>query len=379
MKKLGFVGFGLRSETMMKAFKTIEADVCIAAIADPRHAEIKEKYNDDSFFKSANYYDDIDQMLAGEKLDGVFVGTRCSLHTDYACKVLALDLPLFLEKPVCINEQQLNKLRDAAKGKENKVVVSFPLRLSPLVIEVKRIIDSGSIGKLTMVQAINNVPYGSVYYHSWYRDDNETGGLFLQKMTHDIDYIHYLMGEKTVSASATTAKLHYKGNKPAGLKCIDCDEYHTCSESSYVVKNILKEEVTGEYCCFAKDTGNEDCAAAIFKTPSGVIVSYNQNFIVKKSAARRGARFVGTMGSVEFDFYTGEIREDRYLTPDTITHKFEFGNGAHFGGDEYLALDFMGVLNGENAKSNLSDGIIAASACLAAKKSDQSKRFIDFD
>jgi hypothetical protein len=32
-----------------------------------------------------------------------------------------------------------------------------------------------------MVQAINNVPYGSVYYHSWYRDPKETGGLFLQK------------------------------------------------------------------------------------------------------------------------------------------------------------------------------------------------------
>ncbi|MFQ8832885.1 MAG: Gfo/Idh/MocA family oxidoreductase [Ruthenibacterium lactatiformans] len=71
------------------------------------------------------------------------------------------------------------------------MVVSFPLRLSSITLEMKRIVDSGVLGRLTMVQAVNNVPYGSVYYHSWYRDPAETGGLFLQKATHDIDYIHF--------------------------------------------------------------------------------------------------------------------------------------------------------------------------------------------
>ena len=34
MKRIGFIGFGLRSETMLKAFRALEADICVAAVAD---------------------------------------------------------------------------------------------------------------------------------------------------------------------------------------------------------------------------------------------------------------------------------------------------------------------------------------------------------
>ena len=373
-KNIGFIGYGLRSRTMMKAFAAIEADIRVSAIVDPRAEQIRAETADDPRFASTIYIESADALLKMDPLDGVFIGTRCSLHADFASKALASGIPLYLEKPVCINDEQYARLKSAASGKTDRAVVSFPLRVSPLVREMKRIVDSGLIGKLTMVQAINNVPYGSVYYHSWYRDPNETGGLFLQKATHDVDYIAYLTGETPVDAFARTAKLHYKGDKPAGLHCPDCAEYHTCRESSYVVKHILKEEVTGDACCFAVDTGNEDGASAIFTLPSGAIVSYSQNFVAKKGAARRGCRLIGTDASVEFDFYTGEIREDRYDLPQTVMHTFQSGAHSHFGGDEALALEFMGLMNGKKPASDLLAGLNSAATCLAAKCSSESGR-----
>ena len=371
-KNIGFIGYGLRSRTMMKAFAAIEADIRVRVITDPRAEQIRTETADDARFADTIYVENADALLKQGGLDGVFVGTRCSLHADFAAKVLDSGIPLYLEKPVCINEAQYASLRAAAEGKTDRAVVSFPLRVSPLVQEMKRIVDSGLIGKLTMVQAINNVPYGSVYYHSWYRDPQETGGLFLQKATHDVDYIAYLTGETPVDAFARTTKLHYKGNKPAGLHCPDCAEYFTCRESSYVVKHILKEEVTGDACCFAVDTGNEDGASAIFTLPGGAIVSYSQNFVVKKGAARRGCRLIGTDASVEFDFYTGEIREDRYDLPQTVTHVFRADAHSHFGGDEALALEFMGLMNGKKPESDLLAGLNSAAVCLAAKRSSES-------
>ena len=373
-KHIGFIGYGLRSRTMMKAFDAIEADICVSALADPRAEQIRAETAHDARFADTISVENADALLRLGGLDGVFVGTRCSLHADLAAKVLDSGIPLYLEKPVCINETQYESLKAAATGKTDRAVVSFPLRVSPLVREMKRIVDSGLLGKLTMVQAVNNVPYGSVYYHSWYRDPQETGGLFLQKATHDVDYIAYLTGETPVDAFARTAKLHYKGNKPAGLHCPDCAEYRTCRESSYVVKHILKEEVTGDACCFAVDTGNEDGASAIFTLPSGAIVSYSQNFVAKKGAARRGCRLIGTDASVEFDFYTGEIREDRYDLPQTVTHTFQSGAHSHFGGDEALALEFMGLMNGIKPESDLRAGLNSAAVCLAAKRSSESGR-----
>lgn len=76
-------------------------------------------------------------------------------------------------------------------------------------------------------------------------------------------------------------------------------------ESSYVVGKLRGEDVQGDCCCFAVDTGNEDVASAMFLCESGAIISYNQNFTVKRTAARRGCRIIGTKGSAEFDFYTG--------------------------------------------------------------------------
>lgn len=379
MKHIGFIGYGLRSETMMGAFRSVEADFTVLAIADPRWRELAPRLEADPRFDHVTFYDDADTMLEREDLDGVFIGTRCSLHTHYACKVLDRNLPLFLEKPVSMCREQYIALREAARGKEDRVVVSFPLRLSTITLEMKRIVESGALGRVTMVQAVNNVPYGSVYYHSWYRDSTETGGLFLQKATHDIDYISFLIGEHPDTVCAKTAKLYYKGDRPAGLRCPDCPDYHTCVESSFVVKNILKEDVTGDACCFAEDTDNEDGASVIFTTPSGTLISYSQNFVVKKNAGRRGCRIIGTRGSAEFDFYTGNIRRDDYLSPQTVTHHFTFPAGAHFGGDERLALDFLNVLDGKPAQSDLKAGLASAAACLAAKRADSLGKFISVE
>lgn len=367
-KQIGFIGFGLRSKAMLQALKNIEADVEVNVICDPLFKDIKEEWKDDPLFKNTEYCTNTDEFFIRD-LDGVFIGTRCPLHTPLATEVLKRNIPLFLEKPVSISEKQHAELKAAGTGKESKVMVSFPLRLTSIVRRMKNIIDSGELGDLTMVQAINNVPYGSVYYHSWYRDSSITGGLFLQKTTHDIDYICYLIGTLPSRVFAHTEKLYFKGDNKEGLYCKDCDKYRTCPESSYVVSKIRKEEIQGEMCCFAKDTGNEDQGSAIFICDNGITINYSQNFVVKKGAARRGCRIIGTKGSAEFDFYTGIIRKDSYEVPETVTYDLSEDKGAHFGGDDRLAENFMRILNGEPSESDLSHGLNSAACCLAAKKS----------
>lgn len=281
----------------MKAFSGIGAEMEVAAIADPCCRKLQKTLEDDPYFQGTRYYETAEEMLESEKLDGVMIGTRCNLHTQYAKMVFEKGLPLFLEKPVCIDRTQYDELVCASEGRRSNVVVSFPLRFTCIVQEMKRLVDAGELGDVVTVQAINNVPYGNVYYHSWYRDSTITGGLFLQKSTHDIDYITYILGKRPVSVSAKTAKMHFKGEKPAELRCVECPEYHTCPESSFVAEHYLKEEPGGEYCCFAEDTGNEDVGAALFSCEDGTIISYHQVFLVKNEAGRRGARFIGTKAS----------------------------------------------------------------------------------
>ncbi|MDR1438914.1 MAG: Gfo/Idh/MocA family oxidoreductase [Clostridiales bacterium] len=374
-KRIGFIGYGLRAHTMMKAFWQVEAGVEVAAVADPRWEQIRRERAGDACFAGAAYMESAEELLSMGGLDGVLVCTRCSTHAKYAAMAIRAGLPLFLEKPVCVSREQLAMLAAAAAGRPDRTVVSFPLRFTAIARQMKRLLDSGALGRITLVQAANNVPYGGVYYHSWYRDDAETGGLFLQKATHDIDCILHMLGERPVEAAAMAAKLYFRGDRPAGLRCAACGERRECVESDYFVSKRMREDVTGEMCCFAEDTGNEDTAALLLRSESGAIVAYSQSFVVKKAAARRGARFVGTEGSAEFDFYTGELRHDSYREHQTSLHRITPPAANHWGGDEELALAFMAVLDGKPSAAPLLDGLASAACCLAARESARTGAF----
>ena len=380
MKKIGFIGYGLRSETMMRAFRGIAAPIEVAAIADPAWQTIQPKLQQDPLFSHTRFYADAEEMLAQEKLDGIFIGTRCNLHSELAAPVIRQGTPVFLEKPICISPDQYKLLLDTPKQMWDRVTVSFPLRYTIIVQQMKHLVESGVLGDIVTVQAINNVPYGNVYYHSWYRDSSLTGGLFLQKATHDLDYICYVLGKHPASVTAVTSKMYFRGDKPAGSRCEDCADAHSCKESSFYVKHYLKEEPSGEFCCFAQDTGNEDVGAALFTCPDGTIISYHQTFLVKNQAGRRGARFIGTKASAEFDFYTAELRVDYYDSKHTAVHKFTYPEGlAHFGGDEELAKAFLSVMEGTPSGSDLAQGMYSAAACLAAKASAESHQPVAID
>lgn len=370
MYNIGVIGSGHRLTPLVMRLAENE-DFQVRAVCDP--ADVREKYEG----HDVTFYTDAEEMLKKEPLDCLMIGTRCSLHTKFMVLAAQYGLPTFLEKPVCINEEQLAEL-EALTDINEKVVVSFPLRNAPIVNEVREIIRSGKIGKVAHVQAFNNVNYARGYYHKWYRDEGETGGLWLQKATHDFDYINSLLDTRPVTIAAMDAKQVFKGEMPAGQKCVDCAHRRTCPESD---QNVIASNdpflPPGEYCCFAADTGNEDSGSALVLYENGIHAVYSQNFITRRSAGKRGARLIGYYGTVEFNFNTGEITLIYHNKNHVETHKIEKTHG-HSGGDAALIQNFANVVRGlEVSKAPLSDGILSAKMCLLAKRSAKEKVFLN--
>jgi predicted dehydrogenase len=377
--KVGVIGFGLRVSHMWNTVKKFDLGAELHAICDLRCDEIKKKLEEEGYStEKIKFYDDADEMLDSEKLDGVMIGTRCSLHVKMASKVISRKIPLFLEKPVATNIDDLNLLQKVYEEHRTPVVVSFPLRTTPMVKLVKEIIDSGDVGEIEHVQAYNNVPYGSVYYQHWYRDENETGGLFLQKATHDFDYINYLLGKKPIKICAMKSKQIFKGDKPAGLACKDCSEYETCPNSPFYLKHFAYDGVNGDKCAFAVDTGNEDSGSAIIRYETGMHVNYSQNFFARKEARKRGATLFGYKGTIEFDWYKDEVKVYMHHTPLTRSYKFDSSVMAHFGGDTALAYNFINVMRGrEKSIAPMEAGILSALMCIRAKESSLKDEFVN--
>ena len=380
MIKLGVIGYGGRIQGVLKIIESLQTNAKVIAITDVRNDVIRQQQaNPDN----VRFYMDPDDMLDHEQLDGVLVGTRCSLHARMACKVLSHHLPLFLEKPIATNIEDLVALKAVGEQNAAKVVVSFPLRVTPLVQLAKQIIDSGQIGTIEHAQAYNNVPYGGVYFHYWYRDEKETGGLWLQKATHDFDYLNFLIGLQPRYITAMTSKQIFKGDHPAGLACKDCPEQETCMESP---RNLfLKRAETSRIdetpfptyqCSFAVDTGNEDSGSAIIRYESGMHLSYSQNFFAAKGAATRGATLLGYKGTIEFDWYTDELKVHMHHTPRVESHKVDSKAMSHGGGDLVLAQSFVDIICGKGTSvAPLEAGLTSVLMCLKARESERTMAF----
>ena len=378
MIRLGVIGYGRRMQSVLATIDRFRADTRVVALVDPRAEILRAQFPDR--LAEARVYDDVDRMLDQEKLDGVLIGTRCSLHAPYAIRVLARDLPLFLEKPVATSWEQLYALTEAADRSHSPVVVSFPLRVSAMCQAVRELVDAGVIGTIEHVQAVNNVPYGGGYYHGWMRDDAETGGLWLQKATHDFDYINALVRQRPVRIAAMESKTVFRGEMPAGLRCVDCPRQEECPESPYNL--FYLQGLTGAVepndwrCSFAVDTGNHDSASALIAYESGLHAVYTQNFYARRAAAARGATLIGYRGTIRFDWYQDEIVVIHHHTGRVERHRFESTGEGHHGGDRELAHDFLQIVTGRGtSRAPLAAGILSAQMCLLARDSCRTSTF----
>lgn len=382
MIRLGVVGYGGRINGMVQSvFREAAPDLRVVGVVDPDEAGARSRLAECD--REAVFYGSLETMVRQGKLDALAIGTRCNLHAPLAIKASRYDLPLFLEKPVAISMQQAVALEKAFQKSKCQVVVSFPLRVSPLCELAHRHLAAGAVGDIVHVAALNYVPYGTCYWEAPYRDYQITRGLFLQKATHDFDYLMYLMRSPIVRVAAMATRGHiFGGDKPAGLRCSQCDESLTCLESPLSRKrNETSGSRSDHLCVFGSDCGsgkelNEDASSAIVEFASGAHGIYTQVFYARRDAGTRGATISGHMGTVSFDWYTNELKHVRHHAPFTATERA--GEGAsHFGGDMELAYDFLGVIQGTaRSRTPITAGIQSVYACLAAKESVEKGRYI---
>jgi len=382
--RLGIVGFGKRtSDLVYGPFREAEPNIRVAGIVDPDEKGVRKRLSE-SDSKKAVFYETIEEMVRKAKLDALVIGPRCNLHAPYAIKAAKFDIPLYLEKPVAISMKQANDLEDAFEKSKCRVVVSFPLRTSPLCMFARDLIQNGAVGKPVHVMAWNYVTYGTVYWEELYWDYKITGGLFLQKATHDFDYMSYLMDSPItrVGAMATFQKV-FGGKKPSGLVCSKCGEADTCLESPLKRKrNSSGPHNNDHHCVYSLDCGtretgtNEDASSAVVEFASGAHGIYTQVFFSRRDAAARGSTVSGYLGTVKFDWYENSLRHIRHHQPFSDTVKA--GSGfSHFGGDLKLAYDFFNLVKRKGqSRTPIWTGIQSVYTCLAARESALKNHFV---
>ncbi len=159
---------------------------------------------------------DFNKMIKETKPDVILVVSQDYSHCDYIVKGLLAGCDVVVEKPMVISQDQIRKVIAAEKKSGKKVKVAFNYRYTPTHQKLRRMIQSGELGKITNVEFTYNLDtfHGASYFYRWNRERKNTGGLCIHKCTHHFDLVNWWIGDFPVEVFAYGA-LNYYGPKGA--------------------------------------------------------------------------------------------------------------------------------------------------------------------
>jgi predicted dehydrogenase len=355
--KLGIIGLGHRMNSMLAQFREADPELEIVGVVDADPEKARDRLPEETRTK-VSFYDSVRELVESEKPDALAIGTRCDSHTRFAIEAAPYGLPLYLEKPIATSMAQARELEATFEKSQSPVLVSFPLRTSTLCQRAKQILDQGAVGRVEHIQAVNYVSYGTVYFESWYRDHAVTQGLFLQKATHDFDYLAFLAGAPITRVAAMSS---------VGRVFRDSDTKGANPDPLALYYDGIGSPETGM---------NEDSSSALLEFGNGAKGVYTQVFFAKRSP-KRGAVLSGFKGTVEFDWYENTVKTTHHREPFNDVSSVD-GTDDHFGGDRILAENFVAMVRDKaSPAASLASGLASVYACLAAKESAETGRFIE--
>ncbi len=206
--RVAMVGCGAVSKNHLAPLSCMD-NVNIAALCDIKRERAEERANEFGF--DCRIYDDYEKMLESEELDAIHIATPHYLHAEMACLALIRGINVFLEKPMCISLEEIDKLFEIENKSSGRITVCFQNRFNPATVIARKIADDDG----GVISA-----YGSVFWdrgEKYYTDSGwrgtyatEGGGVMINQAIHTVDLLCQFLG-KPKSVCATTANHHLKG------------------------------------------------------------------------------------------------------------------------------------------------------------------------
>ncbi len=407
---VALAGLGSRGKDtyapMAKLFPDKMEIVAIADIDPAKVEDVAKTYH----IPEERCYSSAEEMLRQEKLaDVMFITTQDRQHVRQAIPALRKGYNLLLEKPISPVLDECREIIRVARECNRKVIVCHVLRYTPFFSKVKEIINSGRIGDIVSIMAIENVCYwhqAHSFVRGNWRNSNQTSPMILQKCCHDMDLYLWLAGKTCKSVSSFGGTYLFKPEKApegAALRCLDgCKARGNCpfdAEKIYITNEktgVAKGKTDWPVDVVALHPNEESVMQAIQSGPYGRCVYYCDNNVVDHqvvnlemtdgstmsftmsaftSEGSRYAKFMGTEGDIIADLKQNTIDVCRFGEPhemiDVSTLASDFSG--HAGGDSRMVEEFLEwvISDGEPAPSitSLEHSMESHYIALAAERS----------
>ena len=197
--KIGIIGAGnFTYSTMLPALQKAKAFIKYIADQQGLSAKLSAKKADAEYAIS-----DYTELLQDPEVSLVLIATRHDAHAKIVLDGLNAGKHVFVEKPLCLNTNELTKIIDCYTQKENlTLTVGFNRRFSPYSIKMKQLLGSSPMNIIATMNA------GFIPPEVWVHDLQTGGGRIIGEACHFIDLCSFLAGSKVISVCMNSLGTH---------------------------------------------------------------------------------------------------------------------------------------------------------------------------
>jgi predicted dehydrogenase len=147
----------------------------------------------------AKTYHSSEELVADPDIDAVYIATPPSSHKPLSLLVARAGKHVYIEKPMAMRFEECREIVDACEQMGVRLFVAFYRRAMPRFLKVKEWIDSGAIGEVRNVRAVQHQPPAAEDLSRatlpWrLRPEIAGGGKFLDMGIHELDLFDFLFG-----------------------------------------------------------------------------------------------------------------------------------------------------------------------------------------
>jgi UDP-N-acetyl-2-amino-2-deoxyglucuronate dehydrogenase len=207
MINVAIIGAGNIMAAHIKGYLNFPEKCKIVALADiyPEKAERKAA----EFSLKAEIFDSYQKILNRKDIQLVSVCTPPYTHADIAKDFLSAQKDVILEKPMAASLEECDLILKAEQESGRTLSVIAQNRFRTPIMKLKKILDTGLIGKVVHAQVDSFWWRGHCYYDLWWRGtwEKEGGGCTLNHAVHHIDLLSWMMGppEEITAVLANTS------------------------------------------------------------------------------------------------------------------------------------------------------------------------------
>ena len=189
----GMIGAGSFGQNfLLPALKNTPAKLSGIVTARPNNARNIADKNQFAF-ASGNAQD----IFSNKDINTVFIATRHETHAGYVMQALQSGKNVFVEKPLCLTEEELVQIQHEFTKHNCRVMVGFNRRFAPMIQTIKKTFSSSN------PIAINyRINAGVIPADHWVHDLKVGGGRIVGEACHFIDLCMFIAGSKLTTISA---------------------------------------------------------------------------------------------------------------------------------------------------------------------------------